>query len=130
MTESLKEHVAGWLAKADNDLISASRLIEIEPMILDNACFFCQQACEKYLKAFLSFKHHDFEKTHDLFYLLRECSDYDADFSAIEIHDLSSFAVQVRYPDSSISPTPDETRNYFKISEKIRDFVKQRIKLP
>ncbi len=129
MTKYLSEHIKAWLAKADNDLLSASRLMDIEPVILDNACFFCQQAAEKYLKAFLAFKEHDFEKTHNLYYLLEECAKYDSAFSAIEIKDLSAFAVQVRYPDSSVLPTVKEAKEYFHITEHIRDFVKQRIKI-
>jgi HEPN domain-containing protein len=44
MSGDMKEYIAGWLSKADHDIISAQRLIEIEPMILDYACFHCQQA--------------------------------------------------------------------------------------
>ncbi len=52
MTPSVKTYIEAWLTKANNDLRSAQRLIEIEPMILDTACFHCQQAVEKSLKAF------------------------------------------------------------------------------
>ena len=56
MTQALKDYINAWLQKADSDIISAQRLIKIEPMILDNACFHCQQAIEKSLKAFLHYK--------------------------------------------------------------------------
>jgi HEPN domain-containing protein len=52
MTPALMAYVESWIYKAEHDLISAQRLLEIEPMILDNACFHCQQAMEKLLKAF------------------------------------------------------------------------------
>jgi len=39
MTHALKAYVESWLDKAEHDLISAQRLLEIEPVILDNACF-------------------------------------------------------------------------------------------
>lgn len=99
MTKPLEDHIRAWLAKADNDLLSAARLIEIEPIILDNAGFFCQQASEKYLKAFLAYKEHDFKKTHSLEYLLQKCSEFDDDFDSIDVKDLLAFAVQIRYPD-------------------------------
>ena len=41
MTPDLKEYINAWLQKAGNDIISAQRLLEIEPMILDSACFHC-----------------------------------------------------------------------------------------
>jgi HEPN domain-containing protein len=47
MTPALKTYIESWMEKAGHDLMSAQRLIEIEPMILDNACFHCQQACFK-----------------------------------------------------------------------------------
>ena len=53
MTPALKTYIVSWLDKAGHDIISAQRLLEIEPAILDNACFHCQQAIEKNLKAFL-----------------------------------------------------------------------------
>jgi HEPN domain-containing protein len=53
MTNALKRFITSWLIKAENDLASAQRLIEIQPSILDTACFHCQQAVEKNLKAFL-----------------------------------------------------------------------------
>jgi HEPN domain-containing protein len=53
MTPALSAYIKTWIEKAEHDLMSAQRLLEIEPMILDNACFHCQQAVEKCLKAFL-----------------------------------------------------------------------------
>ena len=59
MTPALKTYIESWLNKAEHDLLSAQRLLEIEPMILDNACFHCQQAIEKCLKAFLQGRYPD-----------------------------------------------------------------------
>ncbi len=44
MTTDQIAYINAWLLKAEHDMISAERLLEIEPMILDNACFHCQQA--------------------------------------------------------------------------------------
>jgi hypothetical protein len=49
MTPALKAYIESWLVKADHDLMSAQRLLEIEPMILDNGCFHRQQDIEKCL---------------------------------------------------------------------------------
>jgi HEPN domain-containing protein len=66
MTPALKTFIESWLSKAGHDLVSAQRLLEIEPVILDNACFHCQQAIEKYLKAFLVYNGRDIERTHNI----------------------------------------------------------------
>jgi HEPN domain-containing protein len=42
-----------WLRKAADDLAAAYRLMEGDPPFPDQAGFFCQQAAEKHLKAFL-----------------------------------------------------------------------------
>ena len=47
MTPGLKTYIESWLNKAEHDILSAQRLLEIEPTILDNACFHCQQSVEK-----------------------------------------------------------------------------------
>jgi HEPN domain-containing protein len=47
------EQVVEWLVKAERDLMSAEILLDHEPLVLDTACFHCQQAAEKALKAFL-----------------------------------------------------------------------------
>jgi HEPN domain-containing protein len=73
MTTELKVFVEEWLLKAERDIISAQRLLEIEPMILDNACFHCQQAVEKSLKAFLCYKEIEIVRTHDIYFLLGQC---------------------------------------------------------
>jgi HEPN domain-containing protein len=41
-------------------------IIELNPIILDIACFHCQQAVEKYLKSFLLYRGQELIKTHNL----------------------------------------------------------------
>jgi HEPN domain-containing protein len=53
-------------------------------MILDSACFHCQQAVEKSLKAFLCYMGKDIEKTHSITFLLSECSFFDPVFGSID----------------------------------------------
>lgn len=68
MTPAFKTYVEAWFNKAEHDLISTQRLLEIEPMILDNACFHCQQAIEKYLKGYLIYNGFEIERTHDVIF--------------------------------------------------------------
>lgn len=98
MTSAHKAYVESWLDKAEHDLMSAQRLIEIEPVILDNACFHCQQAMEKCLKAYLIYNGFDVQKTHDIIDLLVDCAKYDSIFAAIDPLDINAYAVRGRYP--------------------------------
>lgn len=66
MTGEEKDILLQWLDKAAHDLIAADILIKANPLILDIAWFHCQQAVEKYLKAFLVYHNRDFIFTHNL----------------------------------------------------------------
>ena len=48
MTPDDKEILLQWIEKADHDLMAADILLQANPLILDIACFHCQQAVEKY----------------------------------------------------------------------------------
>ena len=127
MNQTLKTYIEAWLLKAENDLLSAQRLLEIEPMILDNACFHCQQAIEKSLKAFLCSHGKDIVKTHDIDFLLGESSSIDSIFNSIDSLNINDYAVQARYPDFSLIPDVDETKAYYQLAVNVNTIVKERI---
>ncbi len=54
MTDAETKHLELWLEKADHDLIAARLIIDVQPIILDIACFHCQQAVEKIISEGLS----------------------------------------------------------------------------
>ena len=51
-SEVIHEIVGKWLIIADRDLRTAEQGLKAEEVITDTICFHCQQAVEKYLKAF------------------------------------------------------------------------------
>ena len=91
MTDELKEYIRKWLVKAEHDIMNAETVIRHNPMILDSACFHCQQAVEKYLKAFLIYKGVAIDKTHNLFFLFELCGQHDTDFINIDIKNMNDF---------------------------------------
>jgi HEPN domain-containing protein len=127
MTPALQIYIESWLDKARHDLISAQRLLEIEPMILDNACFHCQQAIEKCLKAFLIYHGRDIERTHNIIFLLSECANFDPIFETIDPMNINAFAVQGRYPDSNLDPTVTEAKSYYQLALQIQALATERI---
>ena len=126
MTEEEKRHIKEWFRKADHDLISANTLIK-EADVLDNVCFHCQQAAEKYLKAYLIFKGEEVIKTHYLKHLQTECVKFDADFKMFDFKDLSRYASDVRYPDDFNDPPLSETEYFLEIAEKVKAMVMSKI---
>jgi HEPN domain-containing protein len=127
MTEAEKNHLFQWIEKAEHDLIAAKLIVEHQPLILDIACFHCQQAVEKYLKTYLVYKKEQFPKTHNLDLLLQMCSNYQAAFAAIDLKNMEDFAVRRRYPHDFIRPELDETLEFIKITETVKVFVLQQI---
>lgn len=127
MNKHFVEYLNEWMRKSKNDILAAQRLIELEPIILDYACFHCQQAIEKSLKAFLFFNKVDVEKTHNIILLLEQCAQFDAIFNSIEVGDINNFAVDSRYPDLSDLPELDEANKYYQLALEVYNLVKERI---
>jgi HEPN domain-containing protein len=71
------EEVAGWLARAAQDLRAAEVDLAAAPSLLADAAFHCQQAVEKALKAFLTRHDHPFRRTHDLGELGLACLEHE-----------------------------------------------------
>lgn len=127
MKQDVEKYIHAWLDIAENDLISAQRLIEVEPYILDTACFHCQQSVEKNLKAFLVVNGIEPERTHSISYLLEQCGKFDNVFTSIDQKRLDTFAVVIRYPHSAELPTIEETKELFELAKSIKAIVLERI---
>lgn len=126
------EYLQRWMIKADNDLKVAGHEINIDSgeRVTEAICFHCQQAIEKYLKAYLIFNKVDFGKTHNLEYLLKVCSKYDKEFAKVDVGNLSFYAVEIRYPDDFYIPTVKEAKDSVKIAKQIRKLILRKIKTP
>ena len=104
------DHIKEWIDKADHDLGSAKLIFLHIPEYFDTIAFHCQQAVEKYIKAILVYCDIDFQRSHNLIYLL------DLLTKKLDITEdtydkailLNGFSVQIRYPDRSIYLSNEE----------------------
>lgn len=117
--------VQAWLVKARSDLESARCLLAGPSPILDTGCFHCQQAAEKSLKAFLIWNEHEPPRTHALGLLLDAGLEYEARLAEhrVPCEGLTSYAVEVRYPDSAAEPTPEKAAAAFEAAEALVSFI-------
>ncbi|MBH2005284.1 MAG: HEPN domain-containing protein [Sphingobacteriia bacterium] len=129
MTKSHLTFIKAWLIKAENDLASAERLIEIQPSILDTACFHCQQSVEKNLKAFLIAKGIEPKRTHDIKELLEACAKIEPVFVTINPKRMDDFSVDIRYPDQAEAPELKEALDLFGIALAVKQTVVDRISI-
>jgi HEPN domain-containing protein len=127
MTEDDKDYIQEWLIKADHDIIAARTLISTRVDILDTVCFHCQQAIEKYFKAFLLYQRQRIKKTHFVSYLQVKCAEIDKEFAQIDLKRLDDFAVDIRYPDDAVAPTLEEAKEYLQIAEAVKELVRSKI---
>jgi len=103
----LVQNTAAWLKQAAKDIERAERCLKHEPADTEDAAFHCQQACEKALKAYLTWNDQPFRRTHDLAALGLQCKELEPGFAAwvMELDELTGYAWVYRYPTQVEPPT-------------------------
>jgi HEPN domain-containing protein len=109
MDEAKTDLIQAWLRKAQHDLASARKLAAGPDPILDTATYHCQQAAEKAVKAFLAFRDHPLERTHNVRLLVTLAESYVPEFSAWReaAEQLTPYATAFRYPADFLEPGTD-----------------------
>ena len=104
----LVSETRSWFRKAIADLRAAEHALLAQPPLLEDLLFHCQQACEKALKAFLTWHDVPFRKTHSLEELGEQCLRIDPSLGGIvdAAVPLTEFAWAYRYPGEPDEPEP------------------------
>jgi len=124
----MKKETKEFIELGEDHLRTAE--VDLRNGIYKACCFWSQQAIEVFLKAYLiekgkfDPKRH---KTHDLRFLINECSEIDEEFRNLlseDIDKISSYVILMRYDIELIRKVEKEdAERAVKIAEKIRDFV-------
>ena len=117
-----------WLYQAEHDLESSEFLLTSAKPLLDIAIYHTQQCAEKSLKAYLSYKEQELEKTHNLKMLIENCSVIDPAFQSLfdDCIDLNPFATLYRYPEGDLMPSKETVIKAISTSKRILNFVKDK----
>ena len=128
MKKNKEDIVNSWIKKADRDLEVSKRELKLPKPLTDIICFHAQQAAEKYMKAYLIWLDIGFQKTHDIEDLVVLASKKDPSILKLKDYgaELSSFAVEVRYPEFE-EPAFEDTKIAVEVAEKFKSFVKGKI---
>src|SRR5262245_42499012 len=96
----MKKATAEWLAKAEDDLDAARKLLRGKKPLKDQICFHCQQAAEMFLKALLQEWGLPIHKTHDITALVNQLLPTDQTLRSLRRGSkrLTRYAVEYRYP--------------------------------
>jgi HEPN domain-containing protein len=125
MTKTKNDLIRAWCEKGRRDFITAQNAFHDDKEIFpDIICFHAQQSAEKYLKSYLVFQDQDFPKTHALedLVLLAAVKDPGCRHLFTIASELSPYAVEIRYPDST-SPTVKDARESVQSADTIRKYV-------
>ena len=129
----IEEEIKKWLIKGLNDLKTAEILINLpkEEIVTDTLCFHCQQAVEKFLKAFLVASNVEFGRVHSIEYLIKLCEKIDKEFEFLYdiTANLTDYAIDVRYPDEFYIPTIEEAKKAFESAKKVKDFIFKKLNI-
>jgi HEPN domain-containing protein len=116
--------VKQWLEKADHDRELVRRDLAQDEPLSDILLFHCQQAAEKYLKAFLVSRGQKPPRTHEIEELVYLCVSFEPGFSAFEdVFYLTNYAVDMRYPDDFSMPPVEQVQKSMDDVDRLRSFV-------
>lgn len=119
-----------WVSKAEEDFEVARWLAQAPTSTFNAIGFHCQQCVEKYLKARLVEANIAFPKTHDLAVLLALSVPVEPSWSSLqtEIHSLTPFSVESRYP--GVSATAQDARDALQACTRARQAMRASMGLP
>ena len=122
--------VEEWVKKAKDDELNACSILTHRDGTPNCVCFLSQQMAEKYLKAFLVYKKKWFPKIHPLDRLVELCIKLDFSFKELKEDAifLTEFYVPARYPGDYPEFDWEEAEQALEATERIRDFVLNKIK--
>jgi HEPN domain-containing protein len=116
-----------WVRKAEHDLEAVRRIMAVdEGCPYDTACFHCQQAIEKYLKALLTLSGVSALRTHDLEKLLALLPpDKELSIPIAALVSINPYAVDVRYSDDWREPRRVDAIQALAVAERVRTEVRR-----
>jgi len=129
----MKKQVEDWILLADSDLRAAEIIIKDEHPLTNIVAFHCQQAIEKYLKAFLIDKNVPLIKIHDLIKLngmINEIGNLNIDEKKLLI--INEVYTESRYPGElgllpDGLPTNKEAKEFLEYAKEIKAIISRSI---
>ena len=130
----MKKQVEAWISFAEKDILTISEIIE-NPNLTNIATFHCQQAIEKYFKAFILENEKPIIKSHNLLALygiIKEIIDLELDEDLLST--VNDIYLESRYPgeigllDDGSMPTIKQADNFFTFAKEIKEKIKNELK--
>jgi len=129
----MKKQVEAWIEFAEKDILTVSEIIE-NPNLTNIATFHCQQAIEKYFKAFILENEKPLTKIHNLLALygiIKEIIDFQLDEDLLST--VNDIYMESRYPgeigllDDGSMPTIEQAHRFFIFAKEIETKIKNEL---
>lgn len=114
-----KEYAKQLIRIAEGDLQSAKALYETQQGRPENACFHCQQAIEKSLKAVLTHLQIPVPLVHDAGTLVAKLPSHLTPPQGYDLSELTAFATVRRYEEGAAMITPEEVKAIIKVADEV-----------
>jgi len=129
----MKKQAEDWIVLADKDLYVCEIILKDEYALTNIVAFHCQQAIEKYLKAFLIEKGSFLIKTHDLIRLnemVNEIKNMGLDEN--KLMEINEVYVESRYPGElglmpDGMPSNEQAREFIDFAKEVMTIIKNEL---
>ncbi|MCA1760896.1 MAG: HEPN domain-containing protein [Bacteroidales bacterium] len=121
----MKETTKDWFTAAEDDLLSAKKLIS-EERLTNIVAFHCQQCIEKSLKGIIEEKNKPSAKSHDLLRLRDIAGIVLSDQETILLETINEVYIDARYPTDlglmpNGKPTTEEAETFISFTENLNN---------
>jgi HEPN domain-containing protein len=117
-----------WRRWAEEDFLLAKHAAADTDLVPRGACVWAHQAAEKALKSLLVHHNVDPPKLHDLDRLVQRLpADEGLEFSALELPELTRWAIEGRYPDDLDEANALDAQRALDIARQVLDIVADRL---
>jgi len=120
-----------WPQKAAQDIRRVEILLAAIPADVEGALFHCQQAAEKALKGFLTWRDVEFRRVHDLDEIGKQCVEVDSSLTGLleRAESLTAYASRFRYPGAPYQPEIEEAATALGLAREVVDSIISRLPL-
>ena len=129
----MKKQVEAWINYAEKDILTISEIIK-NPVLANIVTFHCQQAIEKYFKAFIIDNNKPLLKIHNLLTLYGTIKEIiDLNLSEDMLSTINDIYLESRYPgeigllDNGSMPTIEQANQFFEFAKEIETKIKNEI---
>jgi HEPN domain-containing protein len=128
----MKDQVKEWLALADEDIETADILINHKNCKANQIAFHCQQAIEKYFKAYLLENNWELKKTHNLtklYNIAKTLTSKDFSIDTKLLDQIHNFYINSRYPGEYVAISKKRAKEFYDFAENIGKIIKKALNI-